>query len=171
MIALGLGALLGLTALTRNQCRTWLNPETLWAHALSHGGNASDVAQHNFGLILFNQGKYEAAEAHLTEAMQLFPGHTNIRNNLGTVLARERKYAEAEAQFAEAIRLDPGFVEAHFNLGLVHAGQGNYREAEAHYAEAVRLQPGNGAQHTSIWATSSPAWGTTRPRRLITPRP
>ena len=34
---MGLGAILGLTALTRNQCQTWHDSETLWTHALTHG--------------------------------------------------------------------------------------------------------------------------------------
>ena len=150
IIAMGLGALLGLTALTRNQCRTWLNSETLWAHDLAHGGNSSFVPHHNFGLVLFNQGKYEAAEAHFTEALRLTPGKTDIQNNLGTALARQRKFAEAAAHFAEAVRLDPGFVKAHFNLGLVHAQQGNYKEAAVHYANAIRLQPGNVGAHFNL---------------------
>ncbi len=170
MIALGLGVLLGLTALTRIQCRTWLNSETLWAHDLAHGGNSSFVPHHNFGLVLFNQGKYEAAEAHFTEALRLTPGKTDIQNNLGTALARQRKFAEAAAHFAEAVRLDPGFVKAHFNLGLVHAQQGNYKEAAVHYANAIRLQPGNVGAHFNLGNVLF-RLGNYEAGRLITPRP
>ena len=52
IIAIGLGALLGLTAMTRNQCRTWLDSEALWAHALTHGANSSFVAHNNLGVAL-----------------------------------------------------------------------------------------------------------------------
>ena len=67
IIAIGLGALLALTAMTRNQCRIWRNTEVLWAHALTHGANSSDLAHNNWGHVLYNQGKYEAAAAHFTE--------------------------------------------------------------------------------------------------------
>ena len=117
IIAIGLGALLGLTAMTRNQCRTWLDSETLWAHALTHGANSSFLAHNNLGIVLYNQGKYEAAEAHFTEALRLNPGYADAHNNLGNVLYAQGKYEEAEAHFAEALRLNPGYADAHNNLG------------------------------------------------------
>ncbi len=57
IIAIGLGALVGLTAMTRNQCRTWLNSDVLWAYALAHGANSS-VGLHNYlGVELQSQGE------------------------------------------------------------------------------------------------------------------
>ena len=171
IIAIGLGALLGLTALTRNQCRTWLNSETLWAHALTHGANSSAVAHNNLGNVLYSQGKHEAAEAHYTEALRLNPDHADAHNNLGTSSLRQGKYEEAAAHFAEALRLNPGYADAHNNLGHVLYAQGKYDEAEAHFTEA------RAAQSRRRRCPQHPGEGPLPPRevrgrrRLITLRP
>ncbi len=142
LIALGLGAVLSLTALTRNQCRTWLNAETLWTHALTHGPNSNHMAHSSLGNVFYKQGKYGEAVAHFTEALRLIPDYDKVHNNFANVLYAQGKYEDAVAHFAEALRLNPHYADAHYNLGVILQAQGRYQAAEAHYAEAVRLRPG-----------------------------
>ncbi len=73
LIAIGLGALLVLSSMTRNQCRTWLNSETLWTHALSHGEQNNCFVHAYLGDVLHSQKKYGEAEAHFAEALRLKP--------------------------------------------------------------------------------------------------
>ena len=98
-------------------------------------------AHKNFGVVLYTQGKYEAAAAHFTEALRLYPGYADAHNNLGTILSRQGRYAEAAAYFAQAVRLDPGNVQAHYNLGTILSQRGNYEAARAQFALAIRPQP------------------------------
>ena len=149
-IAMGLGALLGLTAMTRNQCRTWLDSGTLWAHALAHGANSSFVPHNNLGVVLRAKGSYQAAEAHFTEALRLNPDCADAHNNLGMIFFRQRAYAKAEAHFAEAIRINPGFAVAHRNLGNLLYAQGKYEKAATHFTEALRCDPGDAEIHNDL---------------------
>ena len=155
VVAIGLGALLGLTAMTRTQCRTWLDSETLWAHALTHGANSSDLAHNNFGAGLFSHQKYEAAVDHFTEALRLNPAYDNAYYNMGNVLYAQGKYEEAAAYFREALRLTPGLVRAHVNLGNVFYSQEKYEEAAAEYTAVLRLNPGNAEAHNNLGAVLS----------------
>ena len=82
-MAICLGMLAGLTAMTRNQCRTWRTSETLWSHALAHGAEDSPLAHNNLGVVLQARGNYQAALDHYTEALRLNPGYTDAHNNLG----------------------------------------------------------------------------------------
>jgi len=148
IVAVCLGAIL--VRMTWSQCRTWRDSETLWTHALSHGSGNSCVAHNNLGLVLYGQGKIEAATAHYTLALRLNPAHANAHNNLGAVLSRREKYEAACAHYAEALRLDPGHVNAHNNLGLELFRQGNYEEAAARLAEALRLDPGYANAHINL---------------------
>ncbi len=150
MIAIGLGVLLGLTALTRDQCRTWLDSEALWTHALTHAGNSGFVAHNNLGEALRAKGSYQAAEAHFVEALRLRPDYIAALNNLGIILQTKRSYQAAEAHFTEALRLNPRYFNAHYNLGNLLSGQGRYAEAEAHYTEALRLNPGYVNAHYNL---------------------
>ncbi len=83
ILVIGLGTLMGLTAMTRNQCRTWLNSETLWTHALTHGASSSPLAHNNLGGVLCSQGNYKAAKDHLTEALRLDPNNAGRTTTWG----------------------------------------------------------------------------------------
>ncbi len=148
IVALGLGALLGLTALTRNQCRTWFDSEALFAHAVTHGGSTS-FAQRNLGVALQTKGKPQEAEAHFAEAVRLNPGDAQAHNSLGSVLYSQGKYEEAEAHFTDAVRLNPHDDQALNNLAKLLSRRGKYEEAAAHYAEALRLNPGFAEAHNN----------------------
>ncbi len=150
IIALGLASLLGLTTMTRNQCRTWLSEETLWAHALAHGANLSYLAHTVLGNVRYTQGKYEEATAHFTEALRLGPGLAEAHNNLGNVRYAQGKCEEAMGHFTEALRLNPGYADAHYNLGVALQTKGMAQAAQAHYAEAVRLRPGYADAHKNL---------------------
>ncbi len=150
IIAIGLGALLGLTAMARSQCRTWLDAETLWAHALAHGANSSDLAHNNLGVELSHQGKYEAAMAHFNEALRLDPGCDSAHYNIGNVLHLQKKFQEAVAHYTEALRLNPANYRAHNNVGNVLYAQGKHDAAAAHFTEALRLNPGYAEAHMNL---------------------
>ena len=109
IIALGLGALLGLVPMTWDQCRTWRNSRTLWTHALTHGASSSSAAHSSLGLYFDRRGDLETAAAHYAEALRLDPTDFAVHNNLGVILSRQGKHAEAAARHLEALRLDPNF--------------------------------------------------------------
>ncbi len=150
MIAIGLGVLLGLTALTRNQCRTWLDSEALWAHAVTHGASSSFLAHGNWGVALQTKGRFPEAMAHYIEALRLNPGYATAHNNLGSVLYAKGKYDEAEAHFTLALRFNPHYDQAHNNLGKILSRRGKYEEAEAHLTEALRLNPSYDTAHDNL---------------------
>ena len=141
ILALGVGALLGLIPMTWDQCRTWRDSMTLWTHALTHGAGDSSEVHNNLGVELSRQGKFEAAEAHYTKALRLNPRFAQARNNMGVELARQGKFQAAAAYYTEALRLKPGFIAAHNNLGVALNHQGKFEAAESHFALALRLDP------------------------------
>jgi tetratricopeptide (TPR) repeat protein len=96
IIAVSLGALLGLVVLTRDQCRTWRDTETLWVHALNHESSRSTKAHNGLGAALFRNGKFAEAVANFTEAVRLDPGDPEGYNNCAMFLAAcpEAKYRD-----------------------------------------------------------------------------
>jgi len=169
MITLSLGALLGLAAMTRDQCRTWRDSEALSTHALNHGAGNSSTAHNNMGVVLYRHGKLEAAAAQYARALRLDPGSAEAHLNLGILLSHQGQLEAAAAQYARALRLDPGSAEAHYNLGVILSRQGKVAAAAAHYAQAVRLNPGYAEAHYNLGVLLS-RQGSWRRRRPITPR-
>ncbi len=150
IIAMGLGALLGLTAMTRQQCRTWLNSEILWTHALAHGASSSPLAHNNLGNVLYSQGNHQMGVAHYTEALRLNPRYADAHNNLGTILYAQGKHKEAEAHYLKAAAARSRAADAHNNLAMILFDQRRYPEAEAHFTEALRLNPSYTDIHNSL---------------------
>ena len=123
--------------MTRNQCRTWLNSETLWTHALTHGANASSQVHNNLGVGSPSQGKYEAADGSLHRG----------------AAAQSRLRQKHTTTWAVVL----------YSPGEVRGGGGSLHRGAAAQSRLRRrtLQPGR---------RPHPARGTTRRRRLISPR-
>ena len=141
-----------LVCLSRQQCRTWRDSETLWTHALTHGADSSAVAHYNLGLVLQRQGRLATAASHYLESLRLDPDDAEAQNNLGVVLQRQGKLEAAAAHYSAALRLKPDSVDAHYNLGTILSRQGRFAEAEARYTEAVRLRPGFALAYNNLGA-------------------
>jgi Flp pilus assembly protein TadD len=148
-----LGVLLGLTLLTRAQCRTWRTSEALWTHVLRHGEYRGWVAHNNLGVALSDQGRFAEAVAQYTEGLKIKPDDALARNNLGFALLRLGRLDEAIAWYTAALQIDPNYVKAHYNLGSALRQQGRLDEARAQYAEALRINPGDGDAHISLGMT------------------
>ncbi len=119
-------AIPALVLLTWGQCCVWHSSESLWSHALAHGGE-SGTAHLNLGLALSRRGEVAAAKGHYAEAIRLDPEDFKAHINLGTIALDEGDIAAAEAHYAEAIRLDPGVVEPRINLGVILSRRGTSR--------------------------------------------
>ena len=155
LVVIGLGVLLVLTALTRDQCRTWFNSETLWAHALAHGAQSSFVVHINLGNVYYTQGNDSAAAAQYAAALFLGRDDPGVHYNLAMLLTRQNRYAEAEAHFAEVLRLNRDHIDAHNNLGALLSRQKKYAEAATHFAEVAKLSPGSATAHFNLGLSHS----------------
>jgi tetratricopeptide (TPR) repeat protein len=148
--ALGLGLLVGLIPITWDQCRIWRSSEALWNHALAHGAADSSVAHHKMAVVLYSQGRLDAAAAQNAVAIELDPGDFAIQNFMGIVLQRQGNVQAAAARFAETLRLSPDNRDAHYNLGVVLSRQGRFEEAAVQYAAALSLDPSFADAHHNL---------------------
>ncbi|MHB1561664.1 MAG: hypothetical protein ACYC61_29800 [Isosphaeraceae bacterium] len=98
-------AMLGLTMLTRAQCGVWRDSETLWSHALAHGG-PSATAHYGVASARFRQLRYAEAVRHYTEAARLNPRYAEAFNDLAMILGGcpEAAYRDGKAAVAAATR-------------------------------------------------------------------
>ena len=140
ILAVSLGALLGLVRLTWDQCRIWRSSEILWTHALEHGAAHSTEAHNNLGVVLSRQGKFAEAMAHYAEALRINPGYAGAYNNLGLVCSRQGKFAEATAHYTQALRFNPEDDKAHNNLAMILAAcpEAAYRDGPKAVESATR---------------------------------
>ena len=135
------------------QVRHWHNSVTLFEHALEVTP-LNAVAHINLGIALADQGNFQQAITHYTEALRIepnsFPNSSLAHYNFGLALASQEQLQEAIAHYTEALRIHPSFPEALTNLGIAFARQGKTEEAFSHFAEALRIKPDFPDAHTDL---------------------
>jgi len=147
--SVGLIVLLLLGGQTWHQGHTYRDIETLWADTLEKNPG-SWLAHNGLGVVLAEQGKFQEAIFHYSQALQVKPDHYKAHNNLGNAFASQGKIKEAINQYSESLRLRPDYAEAHSNLGNVLASQGKFAEAIDHYSEALQSEPDYVEAHINL---------------------
>ena len=114
--------------------------EKLYRQVLAVDGRHAD-SLHLLGLIVFQQGRHDAAVELIGHAIRSRDGVAAYHSNLGTVLMQQGHLAAAQAQFERALALNPSYAEASYNLAVAFENQGRFDEAFQHYARAQALKP------------------------------
>ena len=93
------------------------------------------------GLALLADGRLDAAQTALRQAVEQDPDSAPTRNALGVVLSRARRWPQATEEFRQAVRLAPEHAEAHFNLAIALSAQKLHAEAAAAFSSVLGLKP------------------------------
>jgi len=137
---IGVIALLSLLILTRMQVRHWQNTLTLFEYTLSVTED-NPVTENSYGAALFNEGRIEEAELHLSKAVRLAPAFVVARNNLTKAYLKQGKLNEAIEHLNELISHNEGTAEVYYNLAAALEIQKKYEDAIKNYAKSLELNP------------------------------
>ena len=94
------------------------------------------------GTELLEAGDYHAATVPLSQARDLDPEPTSIREALGRALFKARRYEQAACEFQAIVEKAPTNDFAQFCLGRSLQMLGRHAEARKPLALAACLQPG-----------------------------
>ncbi|AFG37240.1 tetratricopeptide repeat protein [Spirochaeta africana] len=95
---------------------------------------------YNFGVLLFDAGRYVESADAFARAIDLAPRSENALFNAGTALLNAGEYREAEELFSQLLEIadDPrGFL----NRGNARYAQQDLSRAAADYRQAIELNP------------------------------
>jgi tetratricopeptide (TPR) repeat protein len=93
-------------------------------------------AYYHYAAILYSSTQaggrpdYEAAAAHLNEALRLNPNFAEAHCELGLIALAQGKIEPGIAALEKAINLDPRLAAAHYRLGLAYQRMGNAARAK-----------------------------------------
>ena len=109
------------------------------------------LARINYGALLLDLGKPEAARKELELATQRAPSSASAWNNLGIVYAVSGDAKKATSAFEKSAKLDDKFADPWFNLGVLRTDAGQGDKAMAAYDEYAKRDG------TSGWAKAARA--------------
>lgn len=93
------------------------------------------------GNSLYQQGRYQEAEATFRRASELDPTNPDIYANLGVTLYTLQRLDEAIASFQSALRLAPNDASIHYLLGAALLQANRLDEAEQSFRRANQIDP------------------------------
>ncbi len=128
-------AYLGTASVLHN--RVWRTDETLWAHAVAHGGDAG--AHMNYAMALW--GKDDAlTRKHFETALAKNPRYVLAHIDFGLFLIQKGETADGIAHMHEALRIAPNWAQPHY-WWSVTARKLGFRDSLQHALDAARLEP------------------------------
>ena len=98
-------------------------------------------AEASLGYLKQNEGKYEAAIKHYTDALQSNPDLAELYHNRGTLKNALGQHEKAIADWDAALKRNPDMAEAYFNRGAAKNTLGDFEGGVADCSTAIDLQP------------------------------
>ncbi len=132
--------LLLLASLTFGRNTVWGSKTALWQDAAAKSPAKARV-HYNLGVVLQEQGRYQAAIESYLKAVRLNPEYGIAYTNLGSTYLRAGMREEGLSAFRKASQLAGKNELAHFNLGVTYLDEALSEEAEAEFKTALQINP------------------------------
>ena len=136
------GVLLILATLTNAQIQRWRDSFTLFEHTLAVTPPNLHI-EHNLGLALGGEGRYDEAAAHFEKTLQIDPHFYEGMVGMGVTRVYQGRLPEAIEYFQAAIRSQPDAPKAHVQLALALWKQDRDQAALEEMRGALQLAPGD----------------------------
>lgn len=95
----------------------------------------------NLGIVYYEEGKPEQAEAAFKRALELSDKRPEVYNRLGILYRAQGRFAEARQAYERALKQDQRYANAHLNLGILYdLYLGNPNLALQHYEQYQALR-------------------------------
>jgi tetratricopeptide (TPR) repeat protein len=149
-VGVGIGLILvGLTFLTRQQCRVWHDSRTLWTYAMEWIPDSYEV-QNSMGDTLYEDGDLNGAIPYFQRAVELKPGRYEAYFNLGLTLFKQGRWNESIENFQRSMEMKGNVAnvqltnpQAQSCMAYAFLKLGNVDEAIRHFQECTRLDSQN----------------------------
>ena len=101
-------------------------------------------------LKALSANKLSEAEKHLSEALQLAPGHPDVLYVQGVLFLDQKNWTQAETVLQKASQMDPTNAHAFSALGMAFVDQGKYDDAIAPLEKSLQMDNGSWEAHWAL---------------------
>lgn len=138
-----------LAAMAFSQQIFWASDVLLYGRGVAVAPK-NDTVRNNLGRAIADLGRYDKAEAVLTDLVKTAPGNWQAHYNLGYVYYRTNRFADAEAQFMRATEIYSRSADVHLYLGLAQFRLGKLDSADREMRAAIALAPDRSGTHLAL---------------------
>jgi tetratricopeptide (TPR) repeat protein len=135
------------------RARNRVKAEEHYRAAVERGVELGD-AHVDYGVLLAEQEKWDAAADAFRKALAINPLDARAHNNLGEALERQRQLDAALEAYGEAVRHQPTFRLARFNRGRMLIALGRNAEAVAELEKIVEPRDAEAPRYLFALATA-----------------
>lgn len=121
----------------------------MYEEALRLDPNLSDT-RFNYGILLFNQDRYESAIAQFVTYMVKVGENARAHRNIGRALEEIGQLDGAISSFNKAMRLEPNDPETYFDIALVYDLKDDHQTAITYYMRAIEIAPEYAEAHNNL---------------------
>ncbi len=160
LVAPALFVLAVLSTLTVIQTGYWHDSISLFQHALEVAPDNNSVAHNNLAKGYEKLEKYDKAEEHYRQVVELRPSWAEGHNNLAFALEKLNRPADAYKEYTEAIAVkeaeigpdkpDANIAKIHINLGRMLAKYRKNAEAAEQFRKAIFRGESTAAPHYNL---------------------
>jgi tetratricopeptide (TPR) repeat protein len=115
------------------------NPQAAGAGLPEHVKAAAILR--NRAVAALKDGRAKDAEAHLQEAVRIFPGFAEAEIRIGNIRRGHSDLTGAARAYRRALKIKPDYAWAHLELAICLQRGGESESAMEHYRQAVRCNP------------------------------
>lgn len=98
-------------------------------------------ANHLLGLILKNEGDFDAGIASIQKAIKIAPQNHVYYYNLARIYHQTDRFEKSIETFKKALEVKSDYVDAYFNMGIVYEDYNYLGDAIECYKKAVAIDP------------------------------
>jgi tetratricopeptide (TPR) repeat protein len=95
------------------------------------------IQETQYGMENMRQGRFAAAEEHLSKSIGIDPRYALAYERLGVIMMKRGLHQTAEKHFRDAVKNDPSFTQGWTHLGFSLLAQKRYKEAAGSFQRAL----------------------------------
>ncbi|MCA9398833.1 MAG: tetratricopeptide repeat protein [Candidatus Omnitrophica bacterium] len=132
--------LTGLSFLTVQRNRVWVDDFRLWSDVVKKSPNKSR-GYVNLAAAFMDRNDHQRAVEYLYKALEINPQNLDAYTRLGLISLAQENFDQAKANFEKAIAIDNTRAFPFNNLGVVYLLQEEYHKAEEAFNQALVNKP------------------------------
>lgn len=144
----------------------WRSNRALYTYQMGISPRSAKT-QHNYGVLLRNNGELDDASIHVRQALNIYPCYADAASTLGSIYLLRSTPSGAQHWFRKALDCAPGHPPTLNRLGRLMFNQGNTAAAKEKFLQVLTSYPNDIEAVAGLLAVAIKTGDNTEAKRLL----